>query len=427
MEKKTNIKSKKKVILISIILSLVIVCSFLIGYFTSYLCMDPMLKDLYQVIDITNRHYYGTVESSKEDFVNAFIHDALDEYSSYYDSSSYADIKNNAVGQCSGVGVSFFAGDNKTVVFSVSGNSPADKAGIKAGDILRGGIDKDGKEWAFRDRQDIADFLDTISLNEAFTLHVERTGEFALQSFTLKKEQYVKTYVEYLDSENQMKFLSTQENSQPEMTIIPTVASAITDPKVAYIKISSFEGDMAGQLKKALDYMKGSGRSKLMLDLRNNGGGYMSVLTKVCAFLIKDKNSKNPIVTYVKEKGERYRNYSSVSTNFPAHVTEISVLANSNTASASEALIGAMLHYGTLPVDNLIIEKNSEGVAKTYGKGIMQTTYQLASGSAFKLTTAKLYWPDMKTCIQDVGIVATGANAVTSSQAISRGLQVLAD
>lgn len=427
MKNKEKPKSKKKIVFISLILSAIIICSFLLGYLISYICMDPTLKDLYQVFSIANQHYYGKVESTEEDFANVLIREALDEYSAYYNPSSYLDVKNNASGQYSGVGVNFSNGDNKTVVFSVSGNSPADKAGLKAGDILRGGIDKNGEEWTFSDRQDVIDFFNSMKVNETFTLHVERTGEFTLQAFTLKKEEYVKTYVEYLDSENKMKFMSREEGAQPEKTIIPTMTSEITDSKVAYIKILSFEGDMVGQFKKALEYMKESGRSKLMLDLRNNGGGYMTVLTEVCSLLVKDENSNNPIITYVKEKGERYRTYASASTNFPSHVTEISVLANDRTASASEALMGAMLHYGTLTIDNLVIEKNSEGVARTYGKGIMQTTYRLSSGGAFKLTTAKLYWPDMQTCIQGKGIIVTGENAVTSSQAISRGLQVLAD
>ena len=427
MKNRDNVKSKKKIILTSLILSVVVICSFMLGYFIQYWCMDPTIKELYQVFDIANQHYYGKVDSTEEDFANALIREALDEYSAYYNPNSYSEVKNNASGQYSGVGVSFSNGDNTTIVFSVSGNSPADKAGLMAGDILRGGIDKNGEEWTFSNRQDVKDFFSSMEVNEPFTLHVERTGEVSLLSFTLKKEQYVKTYVEYLDSENQMKFLSSEAGAKPEKTIIPTATSEITDSNVAHIKILSFEGDMVSQLKEALQFMKESGRSKLLLDLRNNGGGYMSVLSDVSALLVKDENSKNPIITYVKEKGERYRHYSSASTNFPAHVTEISVLANDRTASASEALIGAMLHYGTLTRENLIIEKNSEGVAKTYGKGIMQTTYKLASGGAFKLTTAKLYWPDMQTCIHGEGIIVTGENAVISSQTISRGLEVLAD
>ena len=80
------------------------------------------------------------------------------------------------------------------------------------------------------------------------------------------------------------------------------------------------------------------------------------------------------------------------------------VLANKNTASASECLIGALLYYGDLLTkEKVILEEDATGVAKTYGKGIMQSTYILTNGGAFKLTTAKIYWPDATTSIHGIG------------------------
>ena len=85
-----------------------------------------------------------------------------------------------------------------------------------------------------------------------------------------------------------------------------------------------------------------------------------------------------------------------------------------------------MLYYGErFNMDRLIIEKNADGVAKTYGKGIMQTTYELIGGGAFKLTTAQIMWPDNKTCIHKKGIIANQENAVEPSDAISRAIAVL--
>ena len=75
--------------------------------------------------------------------------------------------------------------------------------------------------------------------------------------------------------------------------------------------------------------------------------------------------------------------------------------------------------------EDIVIEKNSKGVAKTYGKGIMQTTYQLLSGGAFKLTTAKIYWPDKTTSIHGVGVIADGENAVSSENALDRAIYLI--
>jgi C-terminal processing protease CtpA/Prc len=72
-----------------------------------------------------------------------------------------------------------------------------------------------------------------------------------------------------------------------------------------------------------------------------------------------------------------------------------------------------MLNYGDFfSVDRLIIERNKSGTARTYGKGIMQTTYSFMDGSALKLTTANIYWPDGSTCIHGKGITTTTQNSV---------------
>jgi hypothetical protein len=74
----------------------------------------------------------------------------------------------------------------------------------------------------------------------------------------------------------------------------------------------------------------------------------------------------------------------------------------------------------------VVVEKNANGIAKTYGKGIMQTTYSLWFGGAFKLTTAKIYWPDKTTSIHGTGVVKEGLNAAEKGQALKNGLELLA-
>lgn len=100
--------------------------------------------------------------------------------------------------------------------------------------------------------------------------------------------------------------------------------------------------------------------------------------------------------------------------------SEIYVAANGNTASASEALIGAMISYGTIGFDDIFITDTvGQGSARTYGKGIMQTTfYNRVTGEAAKLTTAQIYWPN-GTCIHGTGI--TTAMGARPSYAASYG------
>ena len=83
-----------------------------------------------------------------------------------------------------------------------------------------------------------------------------------------------------------------------------------------------------------------------------------------------------------------------------------------------------MLHYGDLLTnDKVILEKDASGIAKTYGKGIMQTTYILTNGGAFKLTTAKIYWPDATTSIHGVGF--TNGTSAQKQDVIKTALEKL--
>ena len=199
----------------------------------------------------------------------------------------------------------------------------------------------------------------------------------------------------------------------------------------AYITFSLFEGGAAAQLEDALYKMAERGRDKLILDMRGNGGGYMDVLTDIAALLIDRSGSYT--LTYVREKSDT-EEYRVTSDKYTHDLTAITVLADGNTASASECLLGAMLCYGEdvceagFSLADIIIEYNAgRDNYSTYGKGIMQTTYMLSTGGALKLTTAQIFWPDNTTCVQDAGIVQTDpANCLNGDDAILRAAEILA-
>ena len=107
------------------------------------------------------------------------------------------------------------------------------------------------------------------------------------------------------------------------------------------------------------------------------------------------------------------------------------MLADNTTASASECLIGCMLDYGTIAYSDICLSERS-GQVKTYGKGIMQTTYpvRLLEGDAVKLTTAKICWPISGNCIHGRGILPddgtkTVAESYGADTEITQALQIL--
>jgi carboxyl-terminal processing protease len=213
-------------------------------------------------------------------------------------------------------------------------------------------------------------------------------------------------------------------------------------------------------MERALAYAKESGKTQLVLDLRNNGGGSMEILEKIASLVIDGDGSQIKLVSAVGKNETTH--YNTDRDRFDGFIKKISVIANENSASASECLMGAMLyHYGekyktaekeedkakynntdctVFGFGRLVIVKNKNGVAKTYGKGIMQTTYQLSSGGALKLTTARLMWPDHSrwhegTSIHGIGILPKvavqganpndSANAVIDSLALARAIATL--
>ena len=159
--------------------------------------------------------------------------------------------------------------------------------------------------------------------------------------------------------------------------------------------------------------------------MRSNGGGYMDILTDVASYLINNNGKNNTLVATAKYKDGTKSNYSFKSNNY-VPLDKLTVIANEYSASATECLIGALLTYGDLSKDNLVITSSTTptGVNKTYGKGIMQTTFYGPKNNAIKLTTAYIYWPDGTTNIHGKGIEASLENSVLYEDGFSRALAV---
>jgi hypothetical protein len=148
-----------------------------------------------------------------------------------------------------------------------------------------------------------------------------------------------------------------------------------------------------------------------------NGGGYMNILSGISSYFCKTATDSDPLVASAKYKdGTEYGFYATRNLyhEYFSADSRIYLLADADSASASECLIGCMIDYGALqPTDICLVEK--DGTAKTYGKGIMQTTYTFGLGvtDAIRLTTAQIEWPLSSRCIHGVGL--TGADGCKST------------
>ncbi len=438
-QNKENNTNSQKVIKINRVLAIVIsilmvVVSFFGGYFANFLSKSKSERIIDELINIISQKAYFSTDGQEFDeraFFEFYKEYSGDAYAQYYTAEEYKEQKKQNAGNYQGIGVLFYS-NNKNTIFKVLKNSPAHKAGVLAGDKFVSAT-LENEKTLFTNDYGAIDYLGETQTSKAIEFEIERDGEIIKVS--VKKEKYTVSYVEYYDNDCKLYF-EDDENGKITKKVDYNLGKAEFDDKTAYISLDQFEGDASSQLGKAYNFMVERGKTKLILDLRNNTGGNMNSLVEIASYLVRNNGNKESVIAYAKEKDKKTF-FTTSKNNSSESIKDIVVLANQNTASASECLIGALIHYGksdgTCSYDNLVVSKNHLGEAKTYGKGIMQTTYLLKSGGAFKLTTAKIYWPDHVTSIHGKGIEVKKdklgnytANAVDDQNAISRAIEIMA-
>lgn len=444
--KKTN-----RTAIISVVLAAIIITTFFAGYFVRGIT-EPVLGEIWKIIQGTSVYTKDMTEDELADlFVKATLQE--DKYAKYYSPEEYAKIREEDKGRYSGVGIGITEDkDTDDVkVAKVYINSSAYKQNVQAGDVLVGGIKKGETEYTDfkvavseynQDKEEdekitvlsvVNDFFADFNIGDEIKLKIKQ-GSAEPEEKTLNKEKYNVSYVEYKDDEEYYYF-STEaggiERLEPrdKDNILPYL-----DDDTAYIKLYEFEGDAAAQFNKALEYMRARGKTKLILDLRDNGGGLVDILLNIASYLINYNDAADIRVLNFKDKISE-SHYSTKNRFYKGEnqLTDISVIANTKTASASECLIGALSDYGNsngasfnLNERLILTEYNdNRGYFCTYGKGIMQSTYLLKSGGALQLTTAEIFWPISWASIQDVGIQTVPENCVSDENAIARANEVL--
>lgn len=384
------------------------------------------IEELVRIIESVG-YVYDEQTFERKDLTTTQLADALlsalDDYAEYYTPEEYSNLLRKREGRYNNYGFGFYNTDLR--IDLCYHNSPAFKAGVRRGDVIVGGRKSlDQENQTFSDMYEFLNYFRSGNANQTIYLTLSRKGEFTAKEFSFSLGQYEAVYVSYSDSE---KTIYLDENGGNRRQFVGGNGIENLPSDTAYIDLVSFEGKAAEQLNDAIAIMKESGKTRLIFDLRGNGGGQMTILEQVAASLIYNDGKSNFPIVYEQHKNSTDITYSAKNPNND-FIQKIVVLSNEFSASASECLIGAMSYYGknVFSLDQLVVEKNDNGVAKTFGKGIMQTTYTLISGGAFTLTTAKLYWPDQTTCIHGVGIRPTiMENAVEQDNALIRAIELL--
>lgn len=321
-------------------------------------------KDLKKVVDTYYAivdNYYGELDRDKliDGAVEGMISSVGDTFTSYSDIDSTSSFDETINGSYEGIGCTVATLEDGTIsVIDMFEDSPSYKAGLKVGDII---LKVDGESYEGKNSNDISNYIKNSGKSK-IVLTVKRDNEEKDISINLSKVE------------------------------IPHVSGKIIEQdskKIGYIKISLFASNSYKQFKNKLDELEKSNIDDLIIDVRDNSGGYLSSVTDICnLFLDKGKviyqleDSKGKVKK--KDTTKEKRKY------------DIVVLINGGSASASEILASAIKEsYG-----GDIVGTNS------YGKGTVQQTKKLLDGSMIKYTTQKWLTPDGNS-INEVGVTPT--------------------
>ncbi len=375
------------------------------GFLCRWLTIDKEMRTLITVKNKIQKNYYQ--EITDEQFYKAVFgginEDLLDAYSQYMTPEEFAEVTKDMGGNRSGIGLVFSGVEEGLRILRVCGNSPAEAAGILAGErILSCGETKENmtacvKFDAFS--TELAKFAE----DESFYLEVlSQKGETRVVS--LSKQVYVENQTFYRTKDSAYAFTGEKAEVLTEkgapLTCLPD--------DTAYIRLVQFIGNAAKEFDEVMAQFKRDGKKNLVLDLRGNGGGYLDIMQSISSYFCKTASEKKPVVAIADygEKRETYRAYGNYYGEYFSADSRICVLADGDSASASECLIGSMVDYGAISyADICLIERG--GVAKTFGKGIMQETHlvNLLERDALKLTTAEIRWPKSNHSIHGRGVL----------------------
>ncbi|MBD5584748.1 MAG: hypothetical protein HDQ88_06670 [Clostridia bacterium] len=404
--------------LIKIIIALTAV---LIIAFTAFLGGCALDSKSWVLKTIKNNYYYydDFNEEGLDELSLYEIADRLDIYSEYYSAEEYAALVKENSGVRAGVGFSYsyVEGENTPcpdggfMLMLVVGNSPAEAAGMKVGHILTGGI-YDGNEVTFEGEDALSEFIDPIPANVDFTL-LGSEGEV----YKVEKQIYNESYMFMATNNSAWTPTFTDDGELHSVAKAEGREIPYLPDGVAYFSMAQFFGTAGKEFGLLLEKFNEEHCTTLILDLRNNGGGYVSVMQEMAGYFTSAMSNQTYVAMTAEYRNGRKEVYNCIKQKDASLVptsTKVYVLANSGTASASEALIGALISHGSLEYKNVFLSdfsdgfldwaKGEMGTRRSYGKGIMQTTFvNWQTGEALKLTTAQIYWPD-GTCIHGRGV-----------------------
>jgi carboxyl-terminal processing protease len=309
-----------------------------------------------EIVNYISNEYVDSIDRNKlaEDGIYGILDD-LDPHSQYITAEEFNDVNDPLIGNFEGIGIQFRIEKDTIIVVQTIAGGPSEKAGLIPGDRV-------------------------VKVDDSLVAGVKITDTGAMKKLKGKRGTKVKIAIFRRSSKGLIDFVITRD-------VIPTYSIDIAympENTIGYIKLSKFSATTYDEFRKAVSDLKDQGMTKLILDLRDNAGGYLQAAIDISdEFLAKGK-----LIVYTEGKNQPRESFyasdkGSLSDN------PVVILINEGTASASEIVAGAL-------------QDNDRGEImgrRSFGKGLVQRQLDFPDGSALRLTVARYYTPTGR-CIQ---------------------------
>lgn len=319
------------------------------------------LNKLLEVYNTINDNYYGEIDNDKliSAAIDGMLSSVSDPYTTYIDEETKKNFLEQVNGEYEGIGCEIATTvEGDILVANVFSGSPADKGGLLKGDII---IKIDNIDYKGKTSNDVANYIKNIDKSKIEVIVLRNNQE---------KELIIKREKIEIPAVSQNVF---EKNNQ----------------KIGYLNISIFSAISNKQFKTQLEQLEKSGINSLIIDVRDNSGGYLDSVTDICSMLLP----KDKIIYKLEDANGLTVKYS---TSNEHREYKIAVLINGNSASASEILAAAVKEsYG-----GYVVGTNS------YGKGTVQQTHNMSDGSMIKYTSQKWLTP-LGNFINKIGVEPT--------------------
>ena len=343
-------------IYLPILIAIAVAIGFLLGsrlnsfQSESFITKNSKRNKLNRLIDFIDREYVDDINTdSIVDLTVSGILENLDPHSVYISKRDLKSVTENMKGDFVGIGVNFYVYKDTVAVIRPIKNGPSEKAGIQAGDRIL--------------------YADNYKL---FNKQIHNDTLFS----KLKGEKGSTVLITvFRKATNEKLKIKVKRDVIPIKSV--DIALKVND-EIGYIKINRFAETTYDEFHKALLSLKRQGIQDLVIDLRDNGGGYLEMAVAIADELLKDKEL---IVKTKNKKGTEDETFATSKGDFEKG--KVYVLINENSASASEILAGA-------------IQDNDRGTIvgrRSFGKGLVQREMPLGDGSAVRLTIARYFTP----------------------------------